>query len=128
MAFRIVLPDGSIKHIESLVHPVHTESGATEFVGAMADVTARRLAEEALGKARAELARVTRLITMGERAVSIAHEVNQPLSAIVSNGNFCLRLAEATGGSPYEAREALLEIVKDADRASNIISQLRTKQ
>ena len=128
MAFRIVLPDGSIKHIESLVHPVHTESGAAEFVGAMADVTARRLAEEALGKARAELARVTRLITMGERAVSIAHEVNQPLSAIVSNGNFCLRLAEATGGSPYEAREALLEIVKDADRASNIISQLRTKQ
>jgi PAS domain S-box-containing protein len=128
MAFRIVLPDGSIKHIESSVHPVHTESGAAEFVGAMADVTARRLAEEALGKARAELARVTRLITMGERAVSIAHEVNQPLSAIVSNGTFCLRLAEATGGSPYEAREALLEIVKDADRASNIISQLRTKQ
>ena len=127
MAFRIVLPDGSIKHIESLVHPVHTESGA-EFVGAMADVTARRLAEEALGKARAQLARFTRLITMGERAVSIADEVNQPLSAIVSNGNFCLRLAEATGGSPYEAREALLEIVKDADRASNIISQLRTKQ
>jgi PAS domain S-box-containing protein len=127
LAFRIVLPDGSIKHIESLVHPVHTESCA-EFVGAMADVTARRVAEEALGKARAQLARFTRLITMGERAVSIADEVNQPLSAIVSNGNFCLRLAEATGGSPYEAREALLEIVKDADRASNLISQLRMKQ
>ncbi|HET9522689.1 MAG TPA: PAS domain S-box protein, partial [Terrimicrobiaceae bacterium] len=127
LAFRIVLPDGSIKHIESLVHPVHTEAGA-EFVGAMADVTARRLAEEALGKARAQLARFTRLITMGERAVSIADEVNQPLNAIVSNGNFCLRLAEATGGSPYEAREALLEIVKDADRASNLISQLRMKQ
>ena len=128
MAFRIVLRDGSIKHIESLAHPLHTESGAAEFVGAMADVTARRLAEEALGNAKAELARITRLITMGERAASIAHEVNQPLNAIVSNGNFCLRLAEATGGSPYEAREALLEIVKDADRASNIISQLRTKQ
>jgi PAS domain S-box-containing protein len=128
MAFRIVLPDGSIKHIQSLSQPVPTESGAAEFVGAIADVTAQRLAEEALSKTRAELARVKRLTTMGERAASIAHEVNQPLSAIVSNGNFCLRLAEATGRSPYEAREALLEIVKNADRASAIIAQLRTKQ
>jgi signal transduction histidine kinase len=128
MAFRIILPDGSIKHIQSSGHPVPTESGLAEFVGAIVDVTAQKLAEDALSKTRAELARVTRLKTMGELAASIAHEVDQPLSAIVSNSNFCLRLAEATGGSPYEAREALLEIVKDADRASTIIAQLRTKQ
>ena len=126
MAFRIVLPDGSIKHIESFGHPVPTESGLAEFVGAIADVTGQRLAEEALGKTRAELARVTRLTTMGELAASIAHEVNDALSAIVSKSNFCLRFAEATGGSPYEAREALLEIVKDADRASAIIARIQT--
>ena len=126
MAFRIVLPDGSIKHVQSLGHPVPTESGLAEFVGAIVDVTGQRLAEQALGKTRAELARVTRLTTMGELAASIAHEVNEELSAIVRNGNFCLRLADATGGSPYEAREALLEIVKDADRASAIIARIRT--
>ena len=126
MAFRIVLPDGSIKHIQSLGHPVPGESGLVEFVGAIVDVTGQRLAEEALGKTRTELARVTRLTTMGELAASIAHEVNEPLGAIVSNSNFCLRLADATGGSPYEAREALLEIVKHADRASAIIAQIRT--
>ena len=126
MAFRIVLPDGSIKHVQSLGHPVPTESGLAEFVGAIVDVTGQRLAEQALGKTRAELARVTRLTTMGELAASIAHEVNEELSAIVRNGNFCLRLADATGGSPYEAREALLAIVKDADRASAIIARIRT--
>ena len=126
MAFRIVLPDGSIKHIQSLGHPVPTESGLAEFVGAIVDVTGQRLAEEALGKTRGELARVTRLTTMGELAASIAHELNDELSAIVSKSNFCLRLADATGGSPYEAREALLEIVKDADRASAIVARIRT--
>ena len=126
MAFRIVLPDGSIKHIQSLGHPVPGESGLAEFVGAIVDVTGQKLAEEALGKTRTELARVSRLTTIGELAASIAHEVDEPLGAIVSNSNFCLRLADATGGSPYEAREALLEIVKDADRASAIIAQIRT--
>jgi PAS domain S-box-containing protein len=125
MAFRIVLPDGSIKHIQSMGHLVPSESGLAEFVGAIMDVTGRRVAEEALDKTQAELARVTRLTMIGELAASIAHEVDQPLSAIVSKSNFCLRLAEATGGSPYEAREALLEIVKDADRASAITGRIR---
>ena len=126
MAFRIVLPDGSIKHIQSLGHPVSRESGLAEFVGAMMDATGQRLAEEALGKTRAELARVTRLTTMGELGASIVREVNQALSAIINNSNFCLRLADATGVSPYEAREALLEIAKDADRVSAIIKRLLT--
>jgi PAS domain S-box-containing protein len=126
MAFRIVLPDGSIKHIQSLGRPVPGESGLAEFVGAIVDVTDQRLAEEALGKTRTELARVTRLTTMGELAASIAHEVNEALSAIVSKSDFCLRLADATGGSPYEAREALQEIAKDADRASAIIARIHT--
>jgi PAS domain S-box-containing protein len=124
MAFRIVLPDGSIKHIQSLGRPVPSESGLAEFVGAIVDVTDQRLAEEALGKTRAELTRVTRLTTMGELAASIAHEVNEALSAIASKSDFCLRLAEATGGSPYEAREALQEIVKEADRASATIARI----
>jgi PAS domain S-box-containing protein len=117
--FRIVLPDGSIKHLRSLGHPAPKESGLTEFVGAIIDVTEQKLAGEAFSKAQAELAR----LTMGEFATSIAHEVSQPLDAIVSNGDFCLRLAEATRASPYEAREALLEIVKDANRVGAVIAQ-----
>ncbi len=126
MAFRIALPDGSIKYLQSLGHPVSRESGLAEFVGAIRDVTGQRLAEGDLGKTRAELARVTRLTTIGKLGTSIAHEANQALSAIVEKSNFCLRLAEATGGSPYEAREALLEIVKEADRISAIIARIRT--
>jgi PAS domain S-box-containing protein len=117
--FRIVLPDGSIKHLRSLGHPAPKESGLTEFVGAIIDVTEQKLAGEAFSKAQAELAR----LTMGEFATSIAHEVSQPLDAIVSNGDFCLRLAEATRASPYEAREALVEIVKDANRVGAVIAQ-----
>jgi len=125
MEFRIVLPDGSTKHIQSLGHPVPKESGLAEFVGAVMDVTGQKSAEEAFSRTQAELAHVTRLRTMGELAASIAHEVSQPLGAIVNNGNFCVRLADATRASPYEAREALLEIVRDANRASAIIGRIR---
>ena len=71
------------------------------------DVTERKQAEEALRKSQAELAHVTRVMTLGELAASIAHEINQPLTAIVANGNACVRWLAGDSPNLDEAREAL---------------------
>jgi C4-dicarboxylate-specific signal transduction histidine kinase len=90
------------------------------------EIIERQRAEEALLEAQAELARVTRALVMGELVATIAHEVNQPLAAVVTNGSFCLRrLAEAIP-DPDELRPAIAEIVNDGTRASAIISRIRT--
>jgi C4-dicarboxylate-specific signal transduction histidine kinase len=85
----------------------------------------RQHAEEALLEAQAELARVTRALDMGELVATIAHEVNQPLTAIVTNGNFCLRRLEGMTANLDEFRAAVTEIVNDGTRASAVISQIR---
>jgi PAS domain S-box-containing protein len=87
-------------------------------------ITARKRTEEELLKTQAELAHVLRVRTMGEMAASIAHEINQPLGAIVNNGNVCLQLTDAPG-SKEKWREALQDIVQDANRASAIIARIR---
>ena len=85
----------------------------------------RQRAEEALQGAQSELARVTRALDMGELAATIAHEVNQPLAAIVTNGNFCLRRLESSSPNLDEFRTAITEIVNDGARASAVISRIR---
>jgi C4-dicarboxylate-specific signal transduction histidine kinase len=85
----------------------------------------RQRAEEALLEAQAELARVTRALDMGELVATIAHEVNQPLTAIVTNGNFCLRRLESVTPNLDEFRAVVTEIVNDGARASAVISQIR---
>ncbi len=87
-------------------------------------LTERKRAEEALRKLHAELAHVMRATTMGEMAASIAHEINQPLGAIVNNGTYCLRLL-GKPGAEEKKREALQDVVNDANRASEIISRIR---
>src|SRR6202044_578494 len=89
--YRIVLPDGSVKHLQSVGQPDIGASGDLEFVGTVMDITERRHAEEALRNAQAELTRVARLTTMGELAASIAHEINQPLAAILTQSESALR-------------------------------------
>jgi PAS domain S-box-containing protein len=88
------------------------------------DITERNRSEEALYKAQAELAHVTRITTMGELAASIAHEINQPLGAIVNNSSACIRLFSQPG-SKDEIRAALKDIASDASRASTIIARIR---
>jgi C4-dicarboxylate-specific signal transduction histidine kinase len=85
----------------------------------------RQHAEGALLEAQAELARVTRALDMGELVVTIAHEVNQPLTALVTNGNFCLRRLEGVTPNLDELRAAIAEIVSDGARASAVISRIR---
>ncbi len=88
-------------------------------------VIERQRAEEALLEAQADLARVARALNMGELAATIAHEVNQPLTAIVTNGNFCSRHLEGATPNPHELRAAIREIVNDGTRASAVISRIR---
>jgi signal transduction histidine kinase len=86
----------------------------------------RKRAEEILRKAQAELAHVTRVMTMGEMATSIAHEINQPLSAVVNNASACLRWLAGDSPNLDEAREAAQRIIRDGKRASEVIQRIRT--
>jgi len=89
--YRLLMPDGSLKYVQVVAHAVRDESGSVEFVGAVMDVTERQRAEEALRQAQAQLADVARVARLGELTASIAHEINQPLGAIVNSANACLR-------------------------------------
>ena len=100
--------------------------GEPPFIVVVAeDVTERRLAEEALARARNELARVTRASTLGELAASIAHEVNQPLAAIVANGQAAERWMDRGAAGEPEARQAVQRIVRDANRAGEVVARVR---
>lgn len=90
------------------------------------DITERKRAEEALQKVQTELTHVSRVMTLGELTASIAHEVNQPLAAIVTNGNACLRWLGGATPNLSEARQAVQRIIKDSYRASEVIARIRT--
>ena len=125
--YRIVLANGSIRYLQSLGHPVLGESGdLAEFVGTVIDATERRGAEEALREAQAELGHVTRVMTMGELTASIAHEIKQPLAAVVTNGGACLRWLAGELPNLDEARDAARRVIRDGNRANEVISRIRS--
>jgi PAS domain S-box-containing protein len=123
--YRIALRDGSVRHLQSVGQPDIAVSGELEFVGTVMDITERRRGEEALRNAQAELARVARLTTMGELVASLAHEINQPLAAVVTNGSACLRWLNRDEPDLAEARDSVSRIVRDAERAGDVIRGLR---
>jgi len=124
--FRIVRPDGSIRYIQSMAHPVFNASGdLTEYGGTIIDITERKVAEEALREAHAELAHVTRVTTMGELAASLAHELNQSLAAIMTNGSASLRWLERPRPQLEEATRSVHRIIEDAKRAGGVIAHTR---
>jgi C4-dicarboxylate-specific signal transduction histidine kinase len=96
-----------------------------QFVGSSTDITERKQAEEALRQAYADLARISRVTTMGELTASLAHEVNQPIAAAITDANTCLRWLKRDQPDVEEAREAASRVVKDATRAAEIISRIR---
>lgn len=122
---RLLLPDDRVKHVHIVGHAETNEAGGLEFVGAVMDVTEQNRTQGALHQAQADFAHVARMTTMGELAVSIAHEVNQPLTAVVNNANACLRLLPAGGPAVAEVRDALAEIIDDAERAGAVIARVR---
>ena len=123
--YRLLMPDGSVRHVHAVAHAVKDASGNIEFFGAVTDVTATKRAEEALRQSQAELAHVTRMTTLGELTASIAHEVNQPLAAIVTNGAVGLRWLDREVPDLAEVREAFASVISDGVRASEIIQRLR---
>ena len=95
------------------------------FIGALQDVTERKVAEEALNRARSELAHVARVTTLSTLTASIAHEVNQPLSGIITNASTCLRMLDADPPNVDGARETARRTIRDGNRASEVITRLR---
>ncbi|HWY31255.1 MAG TPA: ATP-binding protein [Candidatus Acidoferrum sp.] len=123
---RELLMDGTVKHLHIVGHPVlNAEGEVVELVGSTIDMTERKRTEEALHKAQAHLNHMTHLTMMGELAASIAHEVNQPLAAVVTNGNACLRWLDRDPPDFSEAKEAVRRIVRDGIRGADVIARIR---
>jgi PAS domain S-box-containing protein len=119
--------DGQYRWFLARGVPLRDSQGrVVRWYGTNTDIEDRRRAEDALYEAQAELAHVTRVIAMGELVTSIAHEVNQPLTAVVMNANFALRQVATGMPNLEELREALAEIANDGTRASTVISRIRT--
>ncbi len=127
--YRVVHPDGEIRDLHVIGHPILGPSGdLVEFLGTVMDITERKRAEEErerLRQAQADLARVNRVTTMGELTASLAHEVNQPIGAAVTNASTCLRWLAADTPNLEEARAAAMRVVTDGKRAAEIISRVR---
>ena len=123
---RLQLPDHSVKYLHLVAHGARDRDGRLEYVGAVQDVTQRRLSAEALGKARLELAHVAKVTTLGALTAAIAHEVNQPLSGIITNASTCLRMLTADPPNVDGARETAQRTIRDGNRASDVITRLRS--
>jgi PAS domain S-box-containing protein len=128
---RLVHSGGKIRDIHVVGRPVLTPSGdLVEFVGTVIDVTERKQAEEErerLRQAQADLARVSRVTTMGELAASLAHEIKQPIAAVVIDAKTCLRWLTRDQPDMEEAREAASRTITDATRAVDIMSRIRSQ-
>jgi PAS domain S-box-containing protein len=122
--YRLIMPDRSIKYLHAVARAIRHQDGQLEYIAAVQNVTARRLSEEARDKARAELAHVTGMMSLGALAASIAHELNQPLSGIVTNASTCLRFLAADPPDVKGAGETARRTLRDGNRASEVISRL----
>lgn len=122
---RLIMPDRSIKYLHALVQATRDAAAHLLYVGAVQDVTQRRLSDLALSKVRSELAHVARVMTLGTLTASIAHEVNQPLSGIITNASTCLRMLAADPPNVDGARETAKRTIRDGERASKVVSRLR---
>ncbi len=122
---RLVMPDGTVKHLHVVAHAMRDSSGVLEFIGAVTDITPAKKADESLRKAQADLAHVNRVTTMGELTASLAHEVNQPIAAASINAQACLRYLKREQPDPEKAGVAASRMVRDVNRAAEIISRIR---
>jgi signal transduction histidine kinase len=122
---RLQMPNQAVKHLRVVAYEAHNRSGPVQYVGAIQDVTQRRLSETALDKLRSELAHVARATSLGALTASIAHEVNQPLAGVMTNVNTCLRVLASDPPNLDYARESAQLATRDCQRASNVITRLR---
>ena len=122
---RLLMPDGSVKNIHVVAHMVRDGVGQQDFHGAVMDITAAKRAEEELHKTRSELAYVARVAALGELSAAIAHEVNQPLTGIVTRASAALRWLSRESPDIEKVRETLHQIVDAGHRASGVVATVR---
>jgi len=123
--YRLLMPDRSITYLHAVAHATRDQDGQLEYIAAVQDVTGRRMSEEALATARSKLANVARVTSLGVLTASIAHEVNQPLSGIITNAGTCLRMLDANPPNLEGARETARRTIRDGIRASDVVTRLR---
>jgi PAS domain S-box-containing protein len=123
---RLRMPDGRVKWMRVFARVSRRKDGRLECLGAVQDVTRRRLAEESRDKIRSELAHVSRVVSLGALTASIAHEVNQPLASIVTNGETGLRWLVRPEPNLAKVEDLIKRVVNDARRAAEIIDRTRT--
>ncbi len=122
---RLQMCNHSVKYLHLVGHGRRDRDGRLVYIGAAQDVTEHRLSEETLGKVRSELAHVARVTSLGALTASIAHEVNQPLSGIITNASTCLRMLTLDPPNVEGARETARRTIRDGNRASDVITRLR---
>ena len=123
---RITDAQGKLRWLQTVKRPIiESDGAANQVLGASTDITIRKKAELELREQRGELAHVARISTMGELAASLAHELNQPLTAILSNAQAALRFLTAKPADLEEVRDILEDIVKDNSRAGEVIRRMR---
>lgn len=120
---RLVLPGGRVKFVHVVARAVTDNCGNIEYVGAIMDITDRKLAEDNLRKSQAALAHAARVMTMGELAASIAHEVNQPLTSVINSAAACLSWLDVD--NLEDARRSASRVMAEGNRASEIIGRIR---
>jgi signal transduction histidine kinase len=123
--FRLQMLDGSVKYLHIVAHANRNQLNDLEYIGAIQDVTEYRLSEATLSRVRSELAHVSRVSTLGNLSASIAHELNQPLSGVIMNASTCLRRLAADPPNVEGAVEIVRRVIRDANRASEVINRLR---
>ncbi|WP_275426835.1 ATP-binding protein [Paraburkholderia sp. C35] len=122
---RLLFPDNRVKHLHVVGHAVEAGPGKRQFVGAVMDVTETKATQAKLRHIESELARASRVSALGELSASIAHEVGQPLAAVVTNGEACLRWLRRTPPNFEEVEGCVVQITDEANRAAGIVQRVR---
>lgn len=122
---RLLMPDGSIKYVHTTSQWLSGPGRRSEMIGAVQNITERRVSEETLSKVRSELTRMARITSLGALTASIAHEVSQPLSGIITNANTCLKMLDGDPPNVFGAQETARRTVRDGNRAADVIKRLR---
>lgn len=122
---RLLMPDGAIRHVHLVARRSASAGDQHEYMGALMDTTEATETQQALHRTMTELAHVSRVTTLGQLAASIAHEVTQPMAAIVTCGSSALRWLKRDEPDIGEATESIEQVIRDASRANDIIRQIR---
>lgn len=125
LTFRILTRSGALRHARVVGHRIKHILDRPVFLGALQDVTERKVAEEGLGRARSELARVARATALSAITASIAHELNQPLAGILTNASTCLRMLALHPPDIEGAQVTAQRTIRDGNRASEVLKRLR---